>query len=449
MLHALLKKAFIFIKNYKMNIPTTQQPRLVIIGGGFGGISLAKHLFHKDIQIVMLDKRNYHTFQPLLYQVSTSGLEPDSIAYPIRKILNKSKNAYFRLAEVEAIHPEKKEVETSIGNLSYDYLVIATGSKTNFFGNTTIEANAVWMKSVPQALNLRSLILENFEQATITEDPKRRKALLNFVVAGAGPTGVELSGALAELKNHIIVKDYQDLSPDEIQVHLLEGESRVLPPMSEKASRAAEKFLKELGVHVHTNTFVENYENYKVTTNCGKEFYTETFIWSAGVKGASIEGICGEDLMQRGNRYKVNRFNQIEGFDNIFAVGDIACMETEEFPDGHPMVAQPAIQQGKHLAKNLLLLIDGKPMKEFTYFDKGTMATIGRNKAVVDLGKLRFGGFFAWFIWMFVHLWFLVGFRNRVVTFFNWVYNYINYDKAARLILRPFKAKKLEMNDVE
>lgn len=239
-----------------MNIPTTQLPRLVIIGGGLGGISLAKYLFHKDIQIIMLDKRNYHTFQPLLNQVSTSGLEPDSIAYPIRKIFNKSKNAYFRLAEVEAIHPEKKEVETSIGNLSYDYLAIATGSKTNFFGNANIEANAVWMKSVPQALNLRSLILENFEQATITEDPKRRKALLNFVVAGAGPTGVELSGALAELKNHIIVKDYQDLDPNEIEVHLLEGESRVLPPMSEKASRAAEKFLKELGVQVHTNTFV-------------------------------------------------------------------------------------------------------------------------------------------------------------------------------------------------
>lgn len=432
-----------------MNIPSTDLPRLVIVGGGFGGISLARNLFDKDIQIVLLDKRNYHTFQPLLYQVSTSGLEPDSIAYPIRKILNKSKNAFFRLAEVEEIIPEKNELVTSIGNLSYDYLVIASGSKTNFFGNQTIEENAVWMKSVPQALNLRSLILENFEQATITDNPHHRKSLLTFVVAGAGPTGVELSGALAELKNHIIVKDYQDLNPDEIEVHLLEGEDRVLPPMSKKASAAAEKFLKELGVHVHTNTFVENYENHKVTTNCGKEFYTETFIWSAGVEGASIGGIRAKDLMMRGNRYPVNRFNQIEGYENIFAIGDIACMQTEAFPDGHPMVAQPAIQQGRLLAKNLLKLIDNKPMEEFTYFDKGTMATIGRNKAVVDLGKLRFGGFFAWFIWMFVHLWFLVGFRNRVVTFFNWVYNYVNYDKAARLILRPFKAKKLEMTDVE
>ena len=430
-----------------MNIPTSEFPRVIIIGGGFAGISFAKELFDKNVQLVMLDKRNYHTFQPLLYQVSTSGLEPDSIAYPLRKLLNKSKNAIFRLTEVEHINPDKKEVITNIGSLSYDYLVIATGSKTNFFGNKNVENNAVWMKSIPQALNLRSLVLENFEQATITEDETKRKSLLTFVIAGAGPTGVELSGALAELKNHIISKDYKDLNQDEIQVHLLEGEDRVLPPMSEKSSINAKRFLENLGVHVHTSTFVEDYKNNIVTTNTGKEFHTETFIWSAGVTGAPVEGLQADAFVEKTNRYKVNQYNQIQGHDNIFAIGDIALMQNEDYPKGHPMVAQPAIQQGKHLAKNLLRKLDNKEKKPFSYFDKGTMATIGRNKAVVDLGKLKFGGFFAWFIWMFVHLWFLVGFRNRVVTFFNWVYNYINYDRAARLIVRPFKNRKIEMSD--
>jgi NADH dehydrogenase len=430
-----------------MNIPTSEFPRVIIIGGGFAGISFAKELFDKNVQLVMLDKRNYHTFQPLLYQVSTSGLEPDSIAYPLRKLLNKSKNAIFRLTEVEHINPDKKEVITNIGSLSYDYLVIATGSKTNFFGNKNVENNAVWMKSIPQALNLRSLVLENFEQATITEDETKRKSLLTFVIAGAGPTGVELSGALAELKNHIISKDYKDLNQDEIQVHLLEGEDRVLPPMSEKSSINAKRFLENLGVHVHTSTFVEDYKNNIVTTNTGKEFHTETFIWSAGVTGAPVEGLQADAFVEKTNRYKVNQYNQIQGHDNIFAIGDIALMQNEDYPKGHPMVAQPAIQQGKHLAKNLLRKLSNKEMKPFSYFDKGTMATIGRNKAVVDLGKLKFGGFFAWFIWMFVHLWFLVGFRNRVVTFFNWVYNYINYDRAARLIVRPFKNRKIEMSD--
>lgn len=432
-----------------MNIPNSELPRVIIIGGGFAGISVAKKLFDKKVQLVMLDKRNYHTFQPLLYQVSTSGLEPDSIAYPLRKILNKSNNSFFRLAEVEQINADQKEVKTNIGTLSYDYLIIATGSKTNFFGNENVEKNAVWMKSVPQALNLRSLILENFEQATITDNVEKRKALLNFVIAGAGPTGVELSGALAELKNHIISKDYKDLNQDEIQVHLLEGEDRVLPPMSKKSSANAKRFLEGLGVHVHTSTFVEDYKNNIVTTNTGKQFNTETFIWSAGVTGAPIKGLQAKAIVEKANRYEVNAFNQIKGYTDVFAIGDIALMQNEEYPKGHPMVAQPAIQQGEHLAKNLLRLLNNEEMKPFSYYDKGTMATIGRNKAVVDLGKLKFGGFFAWFIWMFVHLWFLVGFRNRIVTFFNWVYNYINYDRAARLIVRPFKHKKVEMSDAD
>lgn len=430
-----------------MNIPKSDVPRVVIIGGGFAGITLAKRIIKEKIQLVMLDKRNYHTFQPLLYQVSTASLEPDSIAYPLRKILKQQNNAFFRLGEVTSINPNTNTIHADIGDLTYDYLIIATGSKTNFFGNKNIEKHAMWMKTVPQALNIRSLILENLEQATITEDETKRKSLLNFVVAGAGPTGVELSGALAEVRNHIVASDYPDINPNEIKIHLLEGNSRVLPPMSEHASKKANKFLKNLGVEIHLNVMVQDYDGITVKTNKGKNFITDTFIWSAGVTGAGIPGLPETALKERTNRYLVNQFNQVNGFENIFALGDIAVMESEDYPKGYPMVAQPAIQQGKRLAKNLKNTWRNKEMKPFTYFDKGTMATVGRNKAVVDLGKFQFGGFFAWFIWMFVHLWFLVGFRNRIVTFFNWTYSYINFDRAARLIIRPFKSNKTALEN--
>ncbi|MDT0643230.1 NAD(P)/FAD-dependent oxidoreductase [Zunongwangia sp. F363] len=425
-----------------MNIPQSDLPRVVIIGGGFAGMALARKLLKEDVQMVLLDRHNYHTFQPLLYQVSTASLEPDSIAYPLRKITRDSKKCFFRLTEVSSISPETNTVHTNIGDIVYDYLVIATGSKTNFFGNKSIEKNGMWMKTVPQALNIRSLILENLEQAVITDDVEKRKALLNFVIVGAGPTGVELSGAIAELRNNIVPKDYPDIDPNEMNIHLLEGLSRVLPPMSEEASKKADKFLKELGVHIHLNTMVENYDGHLVKTNTDLALKTETFIWSAGVTGAPVKGLNASAIVEKANRYEVNAFNQIKGYENIFAIGDIALMQSEDFPKGHPMVAQPALQQGKHLAKNLKRLIKGEKLEPFDYYDKGTMATVGRNRAVVDLGKFKFGGFLAWFVWMFVHLWFLIGFRNRLVTFFNWVYNYINFDKAARLIVRPFKANK-------
>lgn len=428
-----------------MNIPKSELPRVVIIGGGFAGMALARKLLKEDVQLVLLDRHNYHTFQPLLYQVSTSGLEPDSIAYPLRKITRNSDNCYFRLAEVNSIEAEKNVIHTSIGEIIFDYLIIATGSKTNFFGNDSIEEHGMWMKTVPQALNIRSLILENLEQATITEDPEKRKALLNFVLAGAGPTGVELSGAIAELRNHILPKDYPDLNPAEMNIHLLEGMDRVLPPMSEKASKAAKKFLEELGVKIHLNTMVKHYDGHLVTTNTDLAIKTETFIWSAGVTGAPVKGLNASAMVEKANRYEVNVFNQVNGYENIFAIGDIALMKTEDFPKGHPMVAQPAIQQGKHLAKNIHNLVNGKKLEPFKYFDKGTMATVGRNRAVVDLHKWKFSGFFAWFVWMFIHLWFLIGFRNRIVTFFNWTYNYINFDKAARLIIRPFKGHEQSM----
>lgn len=426
-----------------MNIPISKNPRVVIIGGGFAGISLSRRLVKESFQVVLMDRHNYHTFQPLLYQVSTSGLEPDSIAYPLRKITRHSKEGFFRLAEVNSISPEINTVHSNIGDLTYDYLVIATGSKTNFFGNKSIEENGMWMKTIPQALNIRSLILENLEQAVITNDPVKRRALLNFVIAGAGPTGVELSGAIAEVRNFIVPKDYRDLDPEEMEIHLIEGLGRVLPPMSEATSKKADKFLKDLGVKVHLNTLVQSYDGKTVITiQEGLSFETSTFIWAAGVSGAPIEGLNATALVEKPARYDVNEFNQVKGYENIFAIGDIALMRNSKYPKGHPMVAQPAIQQGKLLARNFKRLVEGKDLEPFEYFDKGTMATIGRNRAVVEMGKLKFGGFFAWFIWMFIHLYFLVGFRNRLITFFNWVYNYINFDKASRLIVRPFKSNK-------
>jgi NADH dehydrogenase len=414
----------------------------VIIGGGFAGISLAKKLGKKEVQAVLIDKHNYHTFQPLLYQVSTGGLEPDSIAYPIRKIVKDYPNFYFRMANVEAIDTENKSVCTDIGDLAYDHLVIATGSKTNFFGNSEIEKHSMVMKTIPESLNLRSLILENFEQAILTSDLADRNALMNFVIVGAGPTGVELAGALAEIKKGILPKDYPDLDIRRMKINLVQSSDRVLPAMSEVASEKAEDYLQKLGVDVWKNLRVTTYDGDWVQTNGAVNFKTATVIWSAGVKGATIPGVDGEELITRGNRILVNEFNQVKGFDDIYALGDIASMQNDEYPNGHPMMAQPAIQQGKHLGKNLIRKIEGKEMKPFSYFDKGSMATIGRNKAVVDLPKFKFQGVFAWFVWMFVHLFFLIGFRNRLVVFINWVYNYIRFDREARLIIRPYKKRK-------
>jgi NADH dehydrogenase len=422
-----------------MNIPLSSYPRIVIIGGGFGGVSLAKKLSKKEVQVVLLDKNNYHTFQPLLYQVSTGGLEPDSIAYPLRKVLIGFDNYYFRLAEVDNVDLLKKKINTNIGDLSYDYLVVATGSETNFFGNKEIEKNVMSMKSVPQSLNLRSLILENFEQALLTDDYHERDALMNFVIVGGGPTGVELSGALAEIKKGILPKDYPDLDTRRAQINIVQGDDCLLPGFSTQASKKAEDFLEELGVQVWKGVRVTGYNGKTVTTKTDLVFETATVVWAAGVKGAGIKGLDAEDILADGNRIRVNEFNQVIGYPEIFAIGDIACMETVDYPRGHPMVAQPAIQQGRLLGENLVKFLEHKPMKPFKYNDKGSMATIGRNKAVCDIKGYRFQGVFAWFVWMFVHLFFLIGFRNRMVVFINWVYNYIRFDREARLIIRPFK----------
>ncbi|SMC56862.1 NADH dehydrogenase [Cellulophaga tyrosinoxydans] len=430
-----------------MNIPKSSFPRIIIIGGGFAGIALAKKLSKKEVQVLLIDKNNYHTFQPLLYQVSTGGLEPDSIAYPIRKVLKDYPNFFFRLANVEEIVPEKKEIITNIGAIHYDYLVLATGSETNFFGNTEIEKNGMEMKSIPQSLNLRSLILENFEQALLTDDLHQRDALMNFVIVGGGPTGVELAGALAEIKKGILPKDYPDLDTRRVQINLIQSGDRILKEMSEKASKKAEDFLENLGVQVWKNVRVKSYDGKLVSTETELSFEAATLIWAAGVKGAAIKGLDAKELLIRGNRVRVNEFNQVIGFNEIFAVGDIAGMESEEFPCGHPMMAQPAIQQGRNLGENLVKLLQQKPMQPFIYKDKGSMATVGRNKAVVDLKNFKFQGVYAWFVWMFVHLFFLIGFRNRMVVFVNWVYNYIRFDREARLIIRPYKRDYTRFKD--
>lgn len=424
-----------------MNIPLSSKKRIVIIGAGFAGIALAKKLKKSNLQVVIIDKHNYHNFQPLLYQVATGGLEAGSIAYPIRKVIQGFPDFYFRLASVKEIDTQNQYVITDENKLHYDYLVIATGSKTNFFGNKEIERNVMSMKTIPQSLNIRSLILENFEQAVFSNDEHERESLMNFVLVGAGPTGVELAGALAEMKKAILQKDYPDLNIQKMQINLIQGDNRVLNTMSEKSSIAAEKFLEELGVKIHKNLRVTNYDGKTVTTNTGLTFETATVIWTAGVQGAAISGLSAESLVERVARVRVNAYNQVVGYNNIFAIGDIASMETKNYPQGHPMMAQPAIQQGNLLAENLVRLVNKQPLKPFEYNDKGSMATIGRNLAVVDLPKYHFNGLFAWIVWMFVHLFSLIGFKNKAVVFMNWVYNYIRYDREGRLIVRPFKKK--------
>jgi len=415
--------------------------KIVIIGGGFGGIELAKKLRNKNVDVVILDKHNYHTFQPLLYQVATGGLEADSIAFPIRKIFKGQKNLKFRVTEVKKVIPEMNRLETTIGDIDYDYLVIATGSTSNYFGQTEISQNAMPMKSIPEALNLRSLILQNLEAAIIAKDPERENELLNFVVVGGGPTGVETAGAIGELKKHVLKNDYPELDLDKVNIYLIEGSPELLGAMSVQAQQKSKQFLEELGVTVYTEARVQGYDGRTLSLVDGRNIGSATVIWSAGVKGVVLDGLNTE-VVVRGNRLKVNEINLVDSYQNIFAVGDVAAMITEETPNGHPGVAPAAIQQGKLLATNLINLIENKPTTPFKYFDKGAMATVGRNRAVVDINKIRFQGIFAWFTWMFVHLMTLVGFRNKLVVFVNWVWSYFSYDRGTRLIIRPFKPYK-------
>ena len=421
-----------------MNIPDLEIPRVVIVGGGFAGLNLAKQFKGEDVQVVMFDKNNYHTFQPLLYQVATAGLEPDSIAYPHRNIFKNHRNFTIRMAEVLGVKPEENQVVTNIGVLDYDYLVLCTGSVTNFFGQKQIEKESMPMKSVPEALNIRSLILQNFEAALLTEDLKERESLMNIVIVGGGPTGVELAGALAELKKHVLPQDYPDLDLRQMKINLVEGADRLLPPMSSEASAKAKKYLKNLGVNIWLNTMITDYDGMRATANQGKPFLSQTLIWAAGVKGSTVQGIPADSIV-KGNRVEVDRYSRVKGSENIYCIGDLAFMPTEKFPEGQPQLAQVAIQQGKRLGKNILRSLNGKEPVKFEYSDPGSMATIGRNRAVVDLPNWKFQGAFAWFVWMFIHLIALVGFRNKVLVLFNWMYNYFRFARDFRLIIRPYR----------
>ncbi|HBL74547.1 MAG: NADH dehydrogenase [Bacteroidetes bacterium GWF2_42_66] len=421
-----------------INIPETGQKRLVILGAGFAGLKLARELVNSDFQIVLIDKNNYHQFQPLFYQVATAGLEPSAISFPLRKIFQQKKNIFVRVAEVQKIDADKHQISTEIGPLKYDYLVVATGVRTSYFGMENISNHAIPMKTVAQALALRNRVLSNFELAVTITDREKLKELLNIVVVGGGPTGVEVSGALADLKNFVLPKDYPDLDFSLMEVSLVEASEHLVGGMSKLASRKSKIYLEKLGIHVYTGTRVVDYDGHTVTFQDGRSIQSNTMIWAAGITGTYPDGINRERAV-RGNRLPVDRYNRLPDVEDVFVLGDLAYMQTEKYPNGHPQLAQVAIQQARNLARNLKRMNESRELRKFEYADKGSMATVGRNLAVVDFPFLRFGGRIAWLIWMFVHLMSIVGVKNRMLVFINWFWNYITYDQSLRLIIKPFR----------
>ena len=426
-----------------VNIPETAKKRIVIIGAGFAGLKLAKKLVGSGYQIVLIDKNNYHQFQPLFYQVASSGLEPSSILFPLRKIFQSRKDVYIRVAEVYAIDTEKKEIQTSLDTVWYDYLVIATGVNSNFFGMKNLAKHAIPMKSVAEAMALRNRILTNLERAVTLFDEfeEEKKALLNVVVVGGGPTGVEIAGAIAEMKEFVLPKDYPDLNMSLMQVSIIEGSPSLLASMSKHASEKSLFYLERLGVNVRVNTRVVDYNGEILKLGDGEEIKTKLVIWAAGISGVVPPGIP-EESIGRAHRILVDEFNRVKGLDDVFAIGDSSVMTTEEYPNGHPQVAQVAIQQGANLARNFKAIKKNADLKPFKYTDKGSMATIGRNRAVADLPFLKFSGFIAWLTWMFVHLMAIVGVKNRLLIFINWMWNYMTYDQSLRLILWAARKEK-------
>lgn len=419
------------------NIPETNQTRIVIVGAGFGGLALAQKLAKHDVQIVLIDKNNYHQFQPLFYQVAMAGLEPSSISFPLRKIFQHKKNVHIRITKVLKVNTEQQTLETELGELSYNYLVMAMGADTNFFGMENIIKNAMPMKSVSEAIYLRNKVLQNLEDALTATDADTREGLMNMVVVGTGPTGVEVSGTLAEMKRLILPKDYPELDFNLMKIYLFGSSPEVLEVMSDEASMKSKEYLERLGVIVRNGVRITDFDGKYAYTHTGEKIRTNNVVWAAGIKGNSIEGFPKE-VYGGGNRLKVNTFNQVDGLPNVFAVGDIALMNGDpKFPNGHPQVAQPAIQQGELLAKNLLKIMRKEEPVGFEYKDLGSMATVGRHLAVVDLPFWKFQGAFAWYVWMFVHLMAILGVKNKVMVFINWLWNYVTYDQSLRLIIKP------------
>ena len=419
----------------------TIHKQIIIIGAGFGGLNIARALNNKAVNVLLIDQNNYHNFQPLMYQIATGGLEPYSIAYPVRRIFRNCRNITFRMTKVKSLDIAKKKIKTTIGVLTFDYLVIATGSQINFFDFEPIKKMLFPLKSISDALNLRRLIFQSLEKSLTKHRNESVEEILNIAIVGGGPAGIELAGALAEMKRYVIPKDFPDLDISKLSINLYQSSPKLLNNMSEKASQKSLEYLLKLGINVVLNARVTQYDGDQLTLVDGTTFKTDTLIWTAGVKGAPVPGLPEESII-KGNRIGVDQFNQVVGTNSIFAIGDVAAHVTAENPKGLPMLAPVAKQQGKHLAKNIINLISKKQLQPFVYKNKGTMATIGRKKAVVDLPNWKFQGTFAWLVWMFIHIMSLVGFRNRIVAFIDWMRNYFTYDRPLGLIIRPYKRKK-------
>lgn len=420
----------------RANIKRNEQRRVVVVGGGLGGLKLVSSLRDTDFQVVLVDKNNYNQFPPLIYQVASAGLEPSNISFPFRRLFQGWKNFFFRMAEVQHIDTEEKAIKTSIGTIHYDDLVLAAGATTNFFGNKNIEASALPMKSVSESMRLRNTILQNLERAETEDNEARKQALMNITIVGGGPSGVEIAGVLAEMKQTILPRDYPDLDTSCMHIYLINATPRLLGAMSERSSREAEKALKELGVEVMTNCMVTDYVDKELVLKDGQRISAETVIWVSGIKANNIDGIPTESIGHAG-RILVDRFNRVKGLKDVYAIGDQCIVEGDEaYPYGHPQLAQVAIQQAKTLAKNLIRQEKGETEQPFSYHNLGTMATIGRKKAVVEIGKLKFGGFFAWLLWLIVHLRSILGVKNKTIVFLNWMWSYMNYKQSLRLILK-------------
>lgn len=419
-----------------INIPQSPLPRVVIAGGGFGGLKLAQELDSRYFQVILIDHHNYHQFPPLIYQVASSGLEPSSIAFPFRSALRKKKGFVFRLAEVQGVAPERNLLLTSVGEVKYDYLILACGGTTNFFGNDQIARHSLPMKTLYESMNLRNVLLQNIEKALVSDDEERRNALLTVAIVGGGPSGVEIAGALAEMKRYVLPKDYPYLDSSLFRIHLLDASPRLLQAMSERSSETAARGLREMGVEIHTGTMVSDYDGKTLRLSDGSEMKTRTVIWVSGIVANAVEGIQAEAL-GRGRRILVDEHNEVKGLTNVFAIGDQCLMMADaNYPNGHPQLAQVAIQQARLLARNLRARQEGKPLSPFHYKDLGSMATIGRNRAVAEIGGAKWGGFTAWMLWLVVHLRSILSVRNKVIVLLNWIWNYVTYDRSLRLILK-------------